>query len=203
MKILAFTDLHASVTGYKHVLAKSKKGKPDIIICCGDFTIFEQNIEAVLDKINDLPAPVYLLHGNHEQDVIVQKLCKRYKNITFIHRAIVKSGDLTIVGHGGGGFYGQGKNAGDKDFDKFIKESSKKLTGKMILVTHAPPQNTQLDYLEWMDEHVGCSSYTDFIKKYNPALALSGHIHETFGTTQKFGKTVLCNPGPEGMLIQL
>ncbi len=203
MKLLAFTDLHASVTSYKHVLAKAKKMKPDIIVCCGDFTVFEQNIEPVLDKINDLHAPVLLIHGNHEQDIIVAKLVKRYKNITFLHRKITKLGEYTFVGHGGGGFYGQGKLAGDKDFDKFIRDNKKHLTGKIILLTHAPPAHTKLDYLDWMDEHVGCTSYTEFIKKYNPALALSGHIHETFGVTQKFGKTVLCNPGPEGIFIEL
>lgn len=203
MKLLAFTDLHASIAAYKKLQQKIKKYKPDAIICCGDFTIFEQNIEPVLRKISELGKQVYILHGNHEQDAIVQKLCKRHKNITYIHKKIIKLGNYIVVGHGGGGFYGQGRLASDKDFDSFVKENKTKLKGKIILITHAPPAYTKLDYLDWMDDHVGCQSYRNFIDKHKPILALSGHIHETFGMHQKLGKTLLCNPGPEGMVTEL
>ncbi len=203
MKILAFTDLHASVTEYKKIQAKIKKDKPDYIFCLGDFTVFEQNIEAVIRKISELKKPVYIIHGNHETDVIVKKLCKRHSNIKFIHRQIIKLGDYTVIAHGGGGFYGQGKIAGDKDFDRFVAENKKKLKGKLILLTHAPPGYTQLDYLDWLDDHVGCASYGAFIKKYKPILSLSGHLHENFRVKQKKDKTIICNPGPEGMVFTL
>ncbi len=203
MKILAFTDLHAGVTAYKKIVDKIKKEKPDYVFCLGDFTIFEQNIEAVLRKISELKKPVYIIHGNHETDVIVKRLCKRYSNIKFVHRTLNKLGDYTLIAHGGGGFYGQGKLAGDKDFEKFVRENKMKLHGKLILITHAPPGNTKLDYLEWLDDHAGCASYGEFIKQYHPVLALSGHLHENFGVKYKAGKTTICNPGPEGMVFTL
>src|SRR3989304_935671 len=103
MKILVFTDLHASVTEYKKVQAKVKKEKPDYVFCLGDFTIFEQNIEAVIRKISELKKPTFIIHGNHETDVIVKKLCKRHSNLNFIHRKIIKLGDYTVIAHGGGG----------------------------------------------------------------------------------------------------
>lgn len=201
MKILAFTDLHASVTSYKKIQAKIKKEKPDAIFCLGDFTIFEQNIEAVLRKINDLGKTIYLIHGNHEMEQIVKKLAKNNPHIKFIHKQILKLGEYTIIAHGGGGFYGQGKLAGDKEFDNFVKD--KKFTGKTILLTHAPPGHTKLDYIDWLDDHVGCASYKKFIDKHKPILALSGHIHESFYVKQKIGKTLVCNPGPEGMVFQI
>ncbi len=203
MKILAFTDLHASVGAYKKLLAKIKKHKPDHIFCLGDFTIFEQNIEAVLRKISELKKPVILIHGNHEMDLIVKRLCQRHRNITFAHKKIITLGPYTIVAHGGGGFYGQGKVAGDKDFDRFIKENKAKLKGKIILLTHAPPAYTKLDYLDWLDDYVGCASYGKFIKEFKPVLALSGHLHENFYVKEKKGKTLVCNPGPEGTIFTL
>jgi len=203
MKILAFTDLHASITALKKIEVKIKKYKPDAIICCGDFTIFEQNIDAVLRKLDAFGLPVYLIHGNHEMDVIVKKLCAKTKNIQFVHNKIFPLGDYTVVAHGGGGFYGRGKLAGDKEFEEFIKKNKDKITDKLILLTHAPPGGSALDYLDWMDDHVGCKSYMDFIKEHKPILALSGHIHETFGVVQKLGKTTLCNPGPDGRIITL
>ncbi len=203
MKVLAFTDLHAGVTAYKKIVAKIKKEKPDVIFCLGDFTIFEQNIEAVLQKISELKKPVFIIHGNHETDVIVKRLCQRYPNLKFVHRKFVKLGDYLVVAHGGGGFYGEGKLAGDKDFERFISENKKKLKGNIILLTHAPPGYTRLDYLDWLDDHVGCASYGIFIKHYKPVLALSGHLHENFGVKEKRGKTLICNPGPEGLVFKL
>jgi len=202
MKILAFSDLHASVTEYKRLQAKVKKHKPDYIFCLGDFTIFEQNIEAVLRKISQLKKPTLVIHGNHETDIIVKRLCKDYDNLTFAHKKIIKLGDHTFVVHGGGGFYGQGKHLkGDKDFDTFVKANKVKFKGKLILLTHAPPAFTKLDYLDWIGDHVGCTSYNKFIKKYQPQLALSGHLHENFGVKQKIGKTLVCNVGPEGRIF--
>lgn len=199
MKILAFTDMHSSITCLKKIQEKIKKYKPDILLCLGDFTVFEQNLEPVMEKISEL-GKLYLIHGNHEQDIVVQKLCKRY-GITFMHEKVLTIGDVTLIGHGGGGFYGRGKLRGDKEFDNFVK--GKTFTGKVVLMTHGPPADTKLDYLDWMDDHVGCTSYREFIDKHKPTLALSGHLHENFGVVQKVGKTVISNPGPEGMLFTL
>lgn len=204
MRILAFTDLHAGITAYKKLLLKVKKFNPDLLICTGDFTIFEQNIEPVLGKIAELGKPVLLIHGNHESDAIVAKIAKRHPNIAFIHNKFHKIGEYTFIGHGGGGFYGQGDNLeGDEEFEELIRQNKRKLKGKLVLLTHAPPARTKLDYIDWIGDHVGCTSYTDFINKYNPLLALSGHLHENFCVKEKYGKTVLLNPGPEGMIIEL
>jgi len=203
MKLLAFTDLHTSISSYKKIQAKVKKHNPDFIVCTGDFTIFEQNLEPVLRKIAELGKPTFILHGNHETDTLVQKICKKHKNLIFAHKNILSFKNLKIIGHGGGGFYGQGRLAGEPEFDTFVKKHAKKLTGNLILLTHAPPAHTKLDYIDWLGDHVGCTSYKKFIEKHQPILALCGHIHETFGISQKIGKTLCINPGPEGVIIQL
>jgi Icc-related predicted phosphoesterase len=202
MKILAFADLHGSVGSYKKIQSKIKKYKPDYLFCLGDFTIFEQNIDAIMKKLNELKKPTYILHGNHEMEDVVKKLCKKYKNLTFVHKKIIELEDYKIIGHGGGGFYGR-INKEDVDFDKFVKKNKTKFKGKMILLTHAPPAETELDYLDFLGEHVGCSSYSDFIGKYKPKLALSGHLHENFGVKQKKGDTIIQSPGPDGKIYNL
>ena len=202
MKILAFADLHSNIIAYEKIKAKVKKFKPDLIFCLGDFTYFEQYIEQVMRKLNELKKPVYILHGNHESDVITRKLCQRYHNLVWMHNKIIPFKEYTIVGHGGGGFYTSGKSARDKDFDRLISKNRKKLKGKLILLTHAPPRKTKLDKLTWAG-HVGCESYAEFIKKYKPIIALSGHMHENFGIKDKKGKTTVCNPGPAGMVFSI
>ncbi len=201
MKILAFADMHSSITSLKRIEAKIKTNKPDYIICLGDFTIFEQNIDAVMKRINDFGIPTFIIHGNHETDIIVQKLCKRFPNLTFAHKKIIPIGDYILVGHGGGGFYGQGRLEEDEDFNEFVKKQ--KFDKKIIFITHAPPAHTKADYIPYLQDHVGCPSYERFIKKQQPVLALSGHIHETFGKIDKKGKTVIANPGPDGRLFIL
>jgi len=203
MKIFAFTDLHAGVTAYKKIQQKVKKEKPDYILCLGDFTVFEQHIDGVLRKLNELGKQVFIIHGNHEEEFVVRKLCKKYSRLKFVHRSVFSINGYTVVAHGGGGFYGQGKLAKDKDFESFVREHKNKIKGKIILLTHAPPGYTKLDYILWLDDHAGCASYGEFVKKYKPVLALSGHLHENFRVKQKLGKTLLCNPGPEGMVFKL
>ncbi len=202
MKILAFADLHANIIAYEKIKKKIKKEKPDIIFCLGDLSFFEQYLEAVLRRLNELKIPVFVIHGNHETGPVLKKLCQRYPYLIFAHNKITSIGPYTIISHGGGGFYTRGKSGRDKDFDRLIKNNRKKLKGKLILLTHAPPRNTKLDYINWAG-HVGCESYAEFIRKYKPVIALSGHLHENFRVKQKKGKTLICNPGPEGMVFKI
>lgn len=203
MKVLAFTDLHSSKSALKKIKQKIKKHKPDFILCAGDSTYFGDDLDKALKDINSLSAPVMILPGNppHETSKDVRKHCKKYSNITYAHKKILKLGEYTLVGHGGGGFYGPEEL--DTDFEKFIKKNKAKLKGDIILLTHAPPYKTKLDYLDWFEEHVGCISYKKFIKEYKPVLAISGHIHETFGQKQKIGKTLIYNTGPQGRVFEL
>ena len=203
MKIVAFNDLHGRPIALKKLAVLVKKNKPDAVLYLGDFTLFERHIETVLAGINAFGSPVYLIHGNHEDETIVRKLCKNYPNITFIHKRIVTIGDVQLVAFGGGGFYGHGKLKRDTEFDAWILKNNHKLGKRTLLLTHGPPAHTVLDHIDYMDEHVGCPSFTAYIKKYKPLLALSGHIHESFGREQHIGPTKVCNVGPSGKVFNI
>jgi Icc-related predicted phosphoesterase len=193
MRLLAFTDLHASITSLKALERKAKQA--DLIACLGDFTIFEQNIEPVLERIANLGKRVLLIHGNHETAAIVERLSRKHKSIRFIHRKTYTHEGYTFLGWGGGGFALE-----DERFARWARTLD--LTeAKAVLLTHQPPYGTKLDALH---EHVGNKSFAAFIRR-NPAvvLALSGHIHETFGKEDKLGKARLVNPGPAGTFITL
>ena len=49
-----------------------------------------------------------------------------------------------------------------------------------ILLVHDPPRNTKLDKV-YGGEHVGSQSIYNIIEKYQPNLAVCGHIHESQG----------------------
>lgn len=195
MRILVFTDHHGSPEDLRKIAEKAKD--VDYIICPGDFTIFENEIEYIMEQMNKLPKKVFLLHGNHEEKETVEFLSKHFKNLEFIHKKVVKIKDVAIIGYGGGGF-----TIHDPEFEHWIKSTKEHTKGKkVILITHGPPYGTKLDFLSM--GYVGNKSYRKYIKKEQPLYALSGHLHETFGKKDRIGKTIVINVGPEGMVIEV
>jgi Icc-related predicted phosphoesterase len=81
---------------------------------------------------------------------------------------------------------------------------------RSVFNLHVPPINTTIDEAPVVDEnlsavvvggniqmgHAGSTAVRNLIEKYQPLIALHGHIHESRGTV-KIGKTVCVNPGSE------
>tara|TARA_Y100000310_G_scaffold334233_1_gene413461 strand:- start:1003 stop:1590 length:588 start_codon:yes stop_codon:yes gene_type:complete len=195
MKILAFTDIHAEDVFLKSIAKQAEKA--DILLCPGDFTIFMEGFDKVIKAFIKLKKPVLLLHGNHEDEEEVDNLKKPH--IIPIHKKPYVYKDYIFLGHGGGGFSFRDKEL-EKRMPQFKKQATK--AKKVILITHAPPFGTELDYLPWAG-HVGCKTINEAIKILKPQFYFCGHIHESFGIQDKLGKTLMTNPGPEGMIIEI
>ena len=196
MKLFAFTDIHASMSSFRKIEEKLKKQNADLVVCTGDFTIFEQNIKDILEKISKLGEKILILHGNHETEEILEKMCTYFKNITFMHNKILEINGFTFIGHGGGGF-----SDVYEDFDNFVKKNKQNIKENIVLLTHAPPYNTKLDMI--LKDHNGSVSYANFIKNNDVILSISGHFHEGFHKHDKLNIARLINPGPDGELIDL
>ncbi len=201
MKILAFTDLHGSQTALRRIAQKVKSQKPDILVCTGDVSIFENGFFNVIKKLNRLNKKIVSIHGNHEEPEIFLKSSKRFKNIIFIHRKEFIFNNVLFLGFGGGGF-----SVVDKEFEKIaghkFREIIKNNPGKkIILLTHAPPYKTKLDKID--DGYCGNKSIRHFIEKNRVDYLICGHIHENFGKEDKIGKTVCINPGPFGKIVEV
>jgi hypothetical protein len=202
MKILAFIDTHGNKRDLDSVISKSRLA--DIVICGGDFTVFEDNMEIELRRINSMGKTVLLIHGNHESASSVSAASMKHENIKFIHNNYFIKDDVIFFGFGGGGFsqvdhkFEIAANAFIEQLKELEKKHNKKF--KFVLVTHAPPLGTKIDDLGY---HVGNKTIADFIKKHEPIIAISGHIHETFYATDHIGKTLLINPGPDGRMLDI
>jgi len=192
MKILIFVDYHNHHHNYPLLAQKAKEA--DIIICAGDFTIFEMDMEPTLRTFEEWGKPIYIIHGNHEGEEELEELCERLEHTIFIHNKEVEINDVRLIGWGGGGF-----NTKDKGLE--IARNAWRHSGqKTILVTHAPPYGTTLDDI---GRHVGNKTIRDVIETLQPDYAIAGHIHETAGAQDKIGKTTIINPGPTGMIITI
>lgn len=199
MKILAFTDTHGSLEAIKRVRKKIKEQKPDLLVCAGDISVFEGGIFSIFKKLNNFNKKIIMIHGNHEDASTFIKYSKRFDNIIFIHKKHFVFENVLFLGFGGGGF-----SMTDKEFEKtskkfkaVIKKNSDK---KIILVTHAPPYKTKLDYI---GEHCGNKSIRHFIEKNKVDLLICGHLHENFGKEDKIKRTKIINPGPFGKMIRV
>ncbi|MBN2881138.1 metallophosphoesterase family protein [Candidatus Woesearchaeota archaeon] len=201
MRILAVTDSHGSKNHFKEIKQKSKE--VDVLVHCGDFTIFGANLKKILKEFNSLKIPVILIPGNHEYDVETRELSSKLKNIFYIHKNSMIVKDIEFFGYGGDGF-----SLHDKNFVQISKgflariEKNRKNGMKNVMLFHGPPFGTSLDDLG-NKSYCGNKDYTKFIKQSHVDLAFSGHIHENFGKVDEIKNTKVINPGPDGMIIEI
>ena len=202
MKILAFVDTHGNEKYLQHIIELSHHA--DALICAGDFTIFENNMEHVLQKLNSIGKPIIIFHGNHETSSGVLSLSSNMHNIHFIHNAYYIVNDVIFFGYGGGGFgtIDPKFEIVSESFMKNLKELEKKnnMSYKIILVTHAPPYNTTLDDLGYP---VGSKSIRKFIEESQPLVVVCGHIHECAEKQDYIKNTLIINPGPKGKIVEV
>jgi uncharacterized protein len=192
MKVFVFSDTH----GKTEIVNKIKKSNPDLVICLGDFTLFGSNQKNILEKFNDIGKKFILIHGNHESYIEIKKDIKNLKNIILLHKEVYKINGFLFAGFGGGGF-----SFIEKSFKDLENKINKNEENEIILLTHGPPFGTKLDHID--DFYVGCKNYTNFIKKFKPKYAFSGHIHENSGVKDIKHGSILINPGKEGIEIIL
>jgi len=196
MKILAFGDTHGNINYIKRIIEKIKREKPDVVVCSGDLTNFGQNIKKY---INIFPEDVLMLMvpGNHESSELLDEVNKR-KNLINLHKKSFENNNYIFFGYGEGGF-----SYVDKEFDVTSKRFKEYIKDKkVVLVTHAPPYGTGLDFLPTLGNR-GNKSIRNFIDEVNPVLCISGHLHENSGKSFKLKNSLLINPGPLGKLIEV
>jgi Icc-related predicted phosphoesterase len=200
MKALVFTDTHHHMPSIKKIAEKIKDENPDILLCCGDFTIFMNGYENFLDWLNNFNIPCYLIHGNHEDEDEIKQTCEKLKNIFFIHKKIVSHNNLIIMGYGGDGF-----SIEDPKFKvvakKFEKEFNNNNNNKVkILLLHQPPYKSGIDFI--YNDYAGNKTTKDFILKNKIKYVFAGHLHENSGLSFDKKGIKYINPGPEGMIFK-
>lgn len=196
MKILAFVDIHGNKSALKRLVELSKDS--DILVCAGDISNWGKNLDELILILEKADKPLLIIPGNHETAEQIRLLSKKFRFVIPIHKGSYQFNEYVFFGYGEGGF-SQEEPPLARIMPKF-KETVKK-DQIVVLVTHAPPYGTKLDFL--MPNHSGCKTITEFIKDIHPRLAICGHLHENFGKKDMINKTLLINPGPSGKIISL
>ncbi len=193
MKILVITDIHSAP---ERVFGYLDDNSVDNIIITGDVTEFgpEDYFVETLNNFSNY-APVYALQGNCDPKTAPELLDK--SNAINIHNNVVNIGDIQVIGFGGSNptpFDTPNEFSEEILYEELSKYGDELNSDKFtILVTHAPPYNTNTDKIE-SGAHVGSTSVRKIIEETQPTINVCGHVHESIGE-DTIDNTVIVNPG--------
>ena len=195
MKLVVLADIHGCLENVEFIYSETRDS--DGIVIAGDITDFGGHDQAVsiLSVSQAYQKPIFAVPGNCDLTGVAEVLRRSGSNL---HGAGIEYNGLKFVGVGGSlPCPGRTPNeAGENDFRNILEKAltTFSVEDSLILVTHQPAWGTQLD-IAGTGRHTGSQAVREFIENYQPILAISGHMHEAYGT-DKVGKTVLLNPGP-------
>ena len=200
LKILAASDIHGDKTLAKKLAEKAKKENVDLVILSGDLTFAEMSTEGIIGPFVKAKKKVLLIPGNHETVATADFLADMY-GITNLHGYSMKMKNVGIFGCGGaniGPF-----EISEKDISYLLKKGYEKIKkiDKKIMVTHVHPSKSKME--NFSNIVPGSNAVKKAIEKFQPDIAICGHVHEAEGLEEKLGKTKLINVGRKGKIIEI
>ena len=200
-KILAISDVHGEEN--ENLYAYLNNNDIDLVLVLGDITDFGplEFASEFLDKVADCGVDVIAIPGNCDP----KGICNAINEVSFcLHNNIIAYGDAILFGYGGSnetpfntpGEIQDNKIYGDvyellANYDYVYNKDVPKVR---ILVTHAPPYNTEADKME-NGEHVGSAGILKSIHEFEPEINVCGHIHEAKSLSKIGITTDVANPG--------
>ena len=200
-KILAISDIHGEEN--ENLYTYLKNNDIDLVLILGDITDFGplEFVGTFIDKVAECDVEVIAIPGNCDP----KGICNAINEVSFcLHNNIIAYGDAILFGYGGSnenpfntpGEIQDNKIYGDvyellANYDYVYNTDVPKVK---ILVTHAPPYNTEADKME-NGEHVGSSGILKSIHEFEPEINVCGHIHEAKSLSKIGTITDVANPG--------
>jgi hypothetical protein len=195
MEILAISDIHNRLGNLSAI--GDDLSKADVVLIAGDITNFGnvKHAKAIVTKISKYNNNILAVPGNCDPPSVETYLSDHGMSL---HCNCVEFGGIKFVGVGGAiagaGFGLDDIGSDDLSIGLVAIEGILKPDDRAVLVTHQPAFGTKIDDTGG-GHHAGSKGVRDFIDRNHPILAVSGHIHNAFGT-EVIGSTTLVNPGP-------
>ena len=196
MKILAFSDVHHS-RSHAEALFVASQGV-DLVIGAGDFCNARRNLPDAMNLLGGISKPMIVVPGNAENLDELHEAA--HAGTTVLHGTGTEIDGIRIFGLG----YGVPTTPfGDWSCDLTETEAAAHLAhcdDCDILVTHSPPKGVADKTSGGLS--VGSDTIRAAITRLQPAHALCGHIHDSWGVTGQIGTTLVRNLGPEGHIFE-
>ena len=195
-KILAISDIHGEEN--QNLYTYLDANNIDLVLILGDITNFGPIgfVETFINKLKSYNFDVIAIHGNCDPEGV----CDAIGNVTTcLHNNSIVYKDIVLSGYGGSNltpFDTPSEVDDDKIYEDLHKlfENQTEYEDKLkILVTHAPPLNSDADVIESGD-HVGSQGVFKIIEEFEPNINLCGHVHEA-KSISKIANTDVANPG--------
>ena len=195
-KILAAGDFHGESSIAKRLANKAEKENVDLVIIAGDITGMVET-KNILKPFKDKNKKVVFVPGNWDTTEAAETLSKLY-GIKNVGKHYVQYKNIGIFGIGSPDWE---MNLNEEKAFKKLKKDFEKIKNleKKIMVSHLHAAGTKSEF----SGIPGSTALKKAIKKFQPDLFISGHIHEAEGLQEKIGKTRVINVGKRGKIIEI
>ncbi len=191
MKLFLISDIHGN-DNFDSI--KDKIAESDLVLCAGDYTMFCPVDEGlrVAEKLASLNPATYLVSGNCDTPDLEGIL--REKGLSLHGRCCTfrKGDEHYVLGGIGGSLHTPRPTPNTWSENDLVDVLNSFETIPDILISHQPPYGAGDTVMKMM--HVGSKNLAAWLRKNNPILCLSGHIHEASGIFT-VGQTAVINPG--------
>jgi uncharacterized protein len=170
-------------------------------------------IEIAARKLEGTKTKVFMSGGNDDLPIIDQFL-RRPGSLVYCESEVVKidpDHEMISCGYANINPWKCPRDIPEEQLEEKLESMISRVRNvkNCVFNVHVPPINTSLDECPKLDTSVdppkiivgqvtagGSTAVRNAIKKYQPLVALHGHIHESRGV-EKLGRTVCINPGSE------
>jgi Icc-related predicted phosphoesterase len=199
MKLLLFSDLHCDIGAAQRLVRLAHTA--DLAIGAGDFAQVRRRISTCIDVLRDMPCPTVVVPGNNESLDELRHACRDWGTVHVLHGNGVTINGIDFYGLGGGvpitPFGSWSFDFSEEDATEILKD----FPPGGVLVSHSPPKGC-LD-VDGGGSSRGSTAVRDLILAKKPALVVCGHIHASWGRSEKLSDTTVINAGPAGVFHDL
>lgn len=195
MRLAIISDIHGSLAYLPE--AAGALAQADAVVIAGDITTFGDvpAVRPIVESIQAVNATVLAVHGNCDRGSIEAYLARQQISL---HGRCRVMHEHAFVGVGGSlPCPGTTPNEiSELDIEEALVQALRENADgplPLILVSHQPAHGTKLDRVA-RGRFSGSQAVRRFIEQHQPVLAISGHIHESWGVDQ-IGPSTLLNPG--------
>lgn len=191
---IVFGDIHERISAVERI---DDIGRADGVFLSGDLTNLgtRERAAGIVDAVAAMNPRVLAQIGNMDTQVVDRVLTERGLNA---HNRVTDLGGgvcLAAVGYSTPTPFGTPSEVDEAQICQWAHDA---LEGAgafahVILMIHTPPRGEVVDRLP-SGAHVGSPGVRALIEKYQPAVVVTGHIHEGVGE-ERIGRSHVLNPG--------